>query len=510
MSADRVVVIGAGMGGLAAAIDLARAGRAVTVLERATAPGGKMRQVPVGEARLDAGPTVFTMRWVFDALFEEAGSSFDSAVTVHKAEMLARHAWTSGGMLDLFADIDRSVQAIAAFAGTREADGYRAFCARTQEVYETLRPTFIDAQKPSPLDLVARVGAHRLGALWRTAPQRTMARALGDYFRDPRLRQLFGRYATYCGSSPYAAPATLTLIAHVERDGVFLVEGGMARVAHAMAELAQRLGAQFRYDTHVEEVSVAGGRVVGVRLADGETVAADAVVFNGDVSALGRGLLGTAASRAARSVSARQRSLSAIVWCARARTAGFPLAHHTVFFADAYQREFAAVFGKREVPLTPTVYVCAQDRGEGGGSTAGPERLLILVNAPPDGDRRKFDAAEIDTYRERALATVQACGLTVDGDLSDAVATEPDGFNALFPGSGGALYGRANHGMFASFARPGAASRVPGLYLAGGSVHPGPGVPMATLSGRLAAARLLLDNPAKPSPHPRPARSTDR
>jgi 1-hydroxycarotenoid 3,4-desaturase len=497
MKHDRVVVIGAGVGGLTAAVDLARRGAQVTVLERAASPGGKMRQVSVDGAAIDAGPTVFTMRWIFEQLFADAGDSLDRHLELVPATILARHAWASGGTLDLHADIEQSAAAIERFANAAEAQGYRDFCARSADIYRTLKPTFIAAQRPSPLELVRRVGFGQLDAMWRTAPFSTLWRALGQHFRDPRLRQLFGRYATYCGSSPLTAPATLMLVAHVEQDGVWQVRGGMRAVAVALADLAQRQGALLRCGAEAAAIRMAGGRACGVELAGGELIAADAIVFNGDVSALGQGLLGTDAKRAAPVTPRAARSLSAVTWCLHAPTRGFELEHHNVFFATDYPAEFRAIFGARDIVAAPTVYVCAQDRGAQGHVAAGArERLLMLINAPPDGDLRAWSDREIANLAERSFALLGRCGLEVERRERDAVVTTPAGFGQLFPGSGGALYGRASDGMMATFQRQGARSRVPGLYLAGGSVHPGPGVPMAAMSGRLAAAQLLEDRPS--------------
>jgi 1-hydroxycarotenoid 3,4-desaturase len=291
---DRVLVIGAGMGGLAAAVDLARRGADVTVLERAASPGGKMRQVQAGGAGVDAGPTVFTMRWIFEGLFADAGERLEDALALLPAETLARHAWRQGGRLDLFADVARSAAAIGDFAGAADASGYLEFCRRSADIHRTLVGPFIAAERPSPIALVNRVGWGRLDALWRTRPWQSLWGALGQHFRDPRLRQLFGRYATYCGCSPFLAPATLMLVAHVEQDGVWLVDGGMVRVAEALQALAERQGARFRFGADVAEILVTGGRAAGVRLADGTEIAAEALVFNGDAAALARGMLGGA------------------------------------------------------------------------------------------------------------------------------------------------------------------------------------------------------------------------
>jgi 1-hydroxycarotenoid 3,4-desaturase len=394
-------------------------------------------------------------------------------------------------VLDLHADVDRSEAAIRDFAGPDDAAGFRAFCARAADMHATLAKPFMASQRPSMTELTLRVG--NMAALWRTSPLETLWGSLGRHFKDQRLRQLFARYSTYVGSSPFKAPATLMLIAHVEGQGVWLVEGGMHALARAVAGLAERQGATIRTDAPVARILVEGGRAGGVELATGERLSADAIVFNGDMSALGSGLLGPAARPATKAATVSQRSLSAIVWTATEATAGFALDHHNVFFGEDYADEFTSVFQRRTVCGRPTVYICAQDRGHGTVQPGAPERMLVLVNAPADGDSRAFEDFARSDVAPRVRSLLKDCGLSVALGDDGSVVTGPDGFDRLFPGTGGALYGKSNHGMLGSFARPGARARIPGLYLAGGSAHPGAGVPMATLSGRLAAEALALD-----------------
>ncbi len=495
MDADRVIVIGAGIGGLAAALDLAGRGFDVTVLERAAAPGGKMRRVAPGGRPIDAGPTVFTMRWVFDELFEGLGERLEDHLTLRPAETLARHAWlpeAGGGRLDLFTDIERSADAIGQFAGAEEARGYRRFCSDAREMFETLEPSFIRAAEPSMGALIRRAGPGGLGRLGRTRPFSTLWKTLGRYFKDPRLRQLFGRYTTYVGASPFAAPATLMLVAHVEQAGVWYVEGGMHRLAQVLADRIEARGGTVRYDTPVAEILTTGDRVSGVWTVDGEEVAAEAVIANADCSALGSGLFGRAAAAAAPTVAPAERSLSALTFLTEARTDGFPLIRHNVFFSSDYAREFEEILAARRLPGEPTVYVCAQDRGDPGDAVPeGAERLLVLVNAPPNGDSGGPPQAEIERCEATTMNLLARCGLTLAPEATARAG--PATFEALFPATGGALYGRASHGWQASFQRPGVRTKLPGLYLAGGSVHPGPGVPMAALSGRLAAESLVQD-----------------
>ncbi len=492
MKPPRVAIIGAGIAGLVSAVELARRGLEVHLFERAAAPGGKMRELAVDGSAIDAGPTVFTMRWIFDEIFSAAGSSLERHLRLEPVQTLARHAWETGARLDLFADLDRSADAVGRFAGAADARGFLAFSRDSRAVFEALDRSFMRAERPHVGGLVGALGWRGLKDLGRANPFATMWSSLGGYFRDPRLRQLFGRYATYCGSSPFLAPAVLMLVAHAERAGVWIVSGGMHRLARALADLATAQGAALRYDCPVREIVVAGGRAQGLVLADGEHIPCDAVIANSDVAALGGGLFGDDAAKAVDPVLPRARSLSAVTWAIKGRTRGFPLLRHNVFFSDDYAAEFAAIFAQGRLPSRPTVYVCAQDRGDDAGNAGtDAERLLCLVNAPARGDAIAVD--DLARCEEASFALLARCGLDVERRPEAMRRTTPAQFEQLFPETGGALYGIASHGWRAAFQRPGARTRVAGLYMAGGSVHPGAGIPMAAISGRIAAASLVAD-----------------
>ena len=492
-------MVGAGVGGLVSALELAARGVEVLLLERAAQPGGKLRQVEIGGVAMDAGPTVFTMRWVFEELFEAVGTRLSDHLALEPVSVLARHAWSESERLDLFADAARSADAIGAFAGPCAARGFLEFCERARRIYRTLEGPFLRRSRPNPMSLASRVGVRGLPDLMRISPLTTLWQELGQHFVDPRLRQLFGRYATYCGASPFLAPATLMLVAHVEQSGVWQVPGGMHRVAQVLASLATQRGATLRYGAPVAEILVRAGRACGVRLADGEALHASAVVFNGDAAALASGHLGAAVSRSTARRTPARRSLSALTWNLLVPTHGFPLSHHSVFFSTDYRREFDDIFKQGRLPSEPTVYVCAQDRsaaphGDRAPPQQGaPERLLMIVNAPDTGDARPFTPEELARCEQQTFQRMARCGLQLQRSPGDSVLTTPQGFEHLFPATGGALYGQASHGWMASFSRPGARSRVPDLYLAGGSTHPGPGVPMAALSGRQVAMSVLAD-----------------
>jgi 1-hydroxycarotenoid 3,4-desaturase len=495
----RVAVIGAGIGGLTSAALLAARGCDVTVLEKEAWVGGKARAVEVDGALIDGGPTVFTYRAVFDEVFEACGARLDDHVTVRKAEVLARHWWDdASGHLDLHADHDASVDAVARFAGADAARGYANFAAEAARIFSVLEDPFLHGDKAStPLPMMWRMGFAKLPQMLAMRPFDRMWPALGEHFKEPRLQQLFGRYATYCGSSPFKAPATLMLIAHLEARGVWLIEGGIHALAKALAGLAERQGVRVRTHAPVAEVLTEGGRTSGVRLASGEVIPADIVICNGDPSALATGRFGAAAQRAVPAIPRPKRSLSALVWYAHAETRGADLTHHNVFFSRNYAAEFADIAAGR-TPAEPTVYVCAIDRAADhhapppAHATGARERLQIIVNAPADGDVHTYTPEERARCTTAMMATLTRCGLTLEQPFAHQLMTPAD-WEHLFPATGGALYGRASHGWAASFQRQGPTTRLPGLYCTGGATHPAAGVPMAALSGRLAAKVIGRD-----------------
>jgi len=495
---ETAVVIGAGMGGMAAAARLARAGLAVTLIDRHPWPGGKMRTLPSPAGPVDAGPTVVTMKAVFEALFADCGARLDDHVRLVPEPLIARHYWPDGARLDLFADPEASAAAVRAFAGARAEADFRGFSDIARRLHEAFEAPVMQAARPRHVRLA--LAAALRPRLWPLLlPGRTLAGALARRFADPRLAQLFGRYATYVGGSPFLSPAVLGLIWHSEARGVWRVEGGMHRLAAAMLALAEGLGVETALGTGADKIEVRGGRAIAVHTSDGRRLLADRIVFAGDPRALAEGLLGQGARDAVRRRATEPRSHSAYVWAFAAAPAGRELAHHTVFFGADPRTEFDALAAGRP-PEDPTLYVCAEDRG--AGVVPPPvERFEIIMNGPP----LTHGAAEEETScRSRVFRTLEARGLTFSPEPPAQALTTPAGFAALFPASAGSLYGRSPHGLTAAFARPTARTRVAGLYLAGGGAHPGAGIPMATLSGRHAAEAIMRDH-ASTSPFRRTA-----
>ena len=509
-----IAVIGAGMGGLAAAIRLAASGARVTVFEAAERAGGKASGERLGSSglELDAGPTVLTLPDVFESLFEAAGARLAERVTLRPATVLARHFWRDGVCLDLFSEPARTRQGIVDTFGEGEGRGYDRFVRHAAAILSLVEGPFIRSQRPTVWGTLRSFGLSSLTDVMRIDALRSLWTALGDFFETPHLRQLFARYATYVGSSPLQAPATLAVIAGVELAGVYTVEGGIRQLVAALVTLAGEVGVEIRTSAPVAEIDVAGGRVVGVRLSDGRLHRASAVVANVDPTALTRGLLGAASARAVEVKG--ERSLSAVTFTGLleaepsrgAQREGPELTHHNVFFAADAVAEARSMFEHGVTPAEPTLYLCAQDRPpeERSSPAQRPERVLALVNAAAidarpagrsdpgttSGDNRAWSTKSSATAQLTTLST--RLGLPIRW-LETASVRLPADWEALSPGSGGSLYGRASHGWRQAFLRPGARTKLTGLYLAGGAIHPGAGLPMATLSGARAAEALLED-----------------
>ncbi|MFN4155310.1 MAG: 1-hydroxycarotenoid 3,4-desaturase CrtD [Paracoccaceae bacterium] len=483
---ETAVVIGAGIGGLAAAIRLAAMGLAVTVVESADSPGGKARAIASPAGPVDTGPTVLTMRSEFDALFDLAGQSLDDHIRLIPQPILARHWWQGSPTLDLHPEREANIEAIHAFAGPREAAAFARFDHLAQSLLTAFDGPVMRAARPN-LAQIARTAAVQ-PRLWPALlPGMSLERLLKLHFRDPRLIQLFGRYATYVGGRPRHAPGVLALIWRAEVQGVWAVEGGMHSLAAALARLATGMGVRFCYATSARRILTNNGRVSAVETEGGHRLPCHTCVFNGDPAALTEGLLGPEARNAVPKAKTTPRSLSAHVWAFAATPQGADLAHHNVFFTDDPNAEFGPI-GRGLPPDKPTLYLCAQDRTP--SAPQGPERFEIILNAPPFAEPTQDEEPRC---RHRTFPRLKDFGLTFAPDPAPSALTTPAHLARLYPASQGAIYGRSPEGMLAAFQRPTAQTRLPGLVLAGGGAHPGAGVPMAALSARHAEGAIRQD-----------------
>jgi phytoene desaturase len=483
-----VVIIGGGIGGLSAAIRLAADGERVLLFEQNAQVGGKMGELRADGFRWDTGPSVITMRHVFDDLFAAAGKRTADYLTLMPAEPLTRYFYRDGTVLDATSDLPRMIAQIEQI-DPRDAEGYLAYLAYAARLHRITGKVFIYNTPPTPASLfkVPLRDALRVDAM------RSMDAAIRSFVRSPHLRQLLGRFATYVGASPYRAPATLNVIAHVELNGgVYYPRGGIYAIARGMARLAAELGVEVQTGCTVERILVEHKRVCGVQV-QGERIAAKAVIANVDVATVYEKLLPAEAVSAAyvQRLLRAEPSCSGYVLLLGVAGKHERLAHHNIFFTQDYRAEFTDIFARGVPPNDPTVYVAITAKSDPDDAPEGMENWFVLINAPALSDHYDW-TANAPRYRDQVLATLAKFGVTPQIRAEHQLT--PADIARLTGARRGALYGTSSNTPLAAFLRPHNRGRgIRGLYFAGGTAHPGGGVPMVTLSGGVAARLLLAD-----------------
>lgn len=487
----RAVVIGGGIGGLSAAIRLAVRGWQVTVVEQNAALGGKMGEISADGFRWDTGPSVITMRHVFEELFAEAGANLSDYLTLLPIDPLTRYFWSDGALLDARASLSEMAAQIAQF-DPRDVEGYLRYLAYAAQIHRVTGPVFIYDRPPRPKSFLSVPLLD-----WPKAdPFRTMDAAIRAHVRSPHMRQFLGRFATYVGGSPYEAPATLNVIAHVELvGGVWYPQGGIYAIARAFERLAREVGVEVITRQGVSAVRVEEGRAVGVTLADGTALDADAVVCNVDVATAYRHLLPQtdAIQKRLAGLVKQEPSCSGFVLLLGVKGQHERLAHHNILFSRDYPLEFQQIFKDRVPPDDPTVYISITSKTDPSHAPDGHENWFVLVNAPALTDG--FDwAAQAPRYRDLVLARMAEAGFDVRGNIVSERVLTPVDLQTMTGAFRGALYGASANSKWTAFKRPhNRCPDVAGLYFAGGTTHPGGGVPMVTLSGKVAAELAVED-----------------
>lgn len=481
------IVVGAGLGGLSAAIELAARGWRVRVLEAADQLGGKAGVAVVDGVEFDTGPSVLTMPDVLDAVLRAGGSSLKAEIELVHARPAFRYIWPRGDTFDVYQSPEETLASVATTFGADAERDLARFLAYARRIWDAAAPNFVLGPAPSVASLL-KLGVRGIGLVGDIDGLRSMDGAIRAYVKHPGLRDVLARYATYNGSDLRSAPATLNCIAWVELGlGGFGVRGGMHAVVRALVRVAEAKGVIFETRRPVIQVRVSGGCITGVSTATGD-LDASVVVVNADVGAIVDGLV---PGRTGLTVE-EPRSTSGCTGVVRAwrRTGVNARVAHTVLFpARAYVQEFADLFDHRRPPVDPTVYVCAQEACHGRPGWADEEPLFFMVNAPaePSGGS---DASAWPVVESTALGRLRESNL-ISGTDTVVWRRTPTELAARFPGSRGALYGAASNSAFSAFRRPAnTVSRVRGLYLASGSAHPGGGMPLCLQSGRQAAAEI--------------------
>ncbi|MGI8595849.1 MAG: phytoene desaturase family protein [Thermoleophilaceae bacterium] len=484
----RIAVLGAGVGGLAAGARLAALGHRVTVLEQAAAPGGKCGRVEVGGYAFDSGPSLLTMPWVLADLFADTGAVLEDELELLRVEPGTEYRFADGSSVALGADLPPTVAALERFSPGAGEDWARHLgaCAGMWRAsapvlsgpapWPPRRPRRGD-RRPSPADLL------------RIRPWRPLRGPAQSTVRDRRLRLVIERAATYAGADPRRAPAALAVAGYVEHAfGAWHVRGGLYAIVEALARRLETAGGELRLGTAAREIAVAGDRVSAVVTAEAEAVPCDAVVST--VDALLEDRLLPRGPGELRVGIEPERSLSgfALMLGLRGRTPG--LGHHTILFPPDYDAEFDDVFVHRRPVRDPTLYVAAASVTDPDLAPPGDEGWFVLANAPVHGERLDWDA-HADAYEEHLLDRLARRGLDVRERIAVRARRTPADLERETGAPGGAIYGAAPHGRLGTVGRPANAARRPrGLYRAGGTVHPGGGLPLVMLGAKVVAEEI--------------------
>ncbi len=506
-AAPSVIVVGAGLGGLSAAIRLASLGVKVTVYEQQSLPGGKAGSEIRGAYRFDTGPSLLTMPYVIEGIFSDAGADWTDYLRVEKLEIICNYFWQDGTRLHAYGDPERFAAEVEARLG-EPAEHVLRYLEYARRIHDAASELFLWNSLHDHRTVLSRLFWRQVWRLGRIDAMRTMHQANASFFRDPRLVQLFDRYATYNGSSPYRTPATLNIIPYVEYiQGGYAVIGGIHALPRALEKLAGELGVEIRYEERVDRIVTGAqhesrrrSRVRGVEVGS-RFIQADAVVSNVDVSVTYPQLLGDESSKQLRRYRSFEPSSSGLVfyWGMRGR---FPeLTVNNIFFGSDYEAEFRSIFNERRLPADPTIYVNITSKMTATDAPDDGENWFILINAPyADGQQWAEETARV---REVVLCRLSAaldrggagCGTVRMADMieEEGVMT-PEDIQRRTMSYRGALYGISSNSRPAAFARhPNRSPEYAGLYFCGGSTHPGGGMPLAMLSGRIAADLIRFD-----------------
>jgi phytoene desaturase len=483
----KVIVIGAGLGGLSAAIRLAAQGFSVTVLEKNQNVGGKVNLVETNGYSFDTGASLLTMPHVLRELFDAANRRLEDYLELVQLDPICRYFWTDGTIFDASQNIEQTEAQIAALE-PNDVTGFRRFITDSQRKYEVAEKTFLAHSLNDLPKLLRPKYARDLAAIssWRTLDSHVK-----KYFRSPKLQQLFNRFATYNGSSPYQTPATFALIPFVEFGlGAWYTRGGIYQIPQALERLARELGVEIRTDCAVEEIVVANRKAVGVKIKNGETLSADFIVSNADAVETYRSLINQK-SRPSFSDAKLEKiepSCSGFVLLLGTKKKCEQLAHHNIFFSDDYKAEFDALFKEKRPAENPTIYICATSRTDATQAPVGHENLFVLINAPYTSEQTDWKR-EANPYRDLIVKKLESFGLDgLENEIDFEQILTPEDFETKYRANHGSIYGVSSNGTFSAFLRPPNQARdIKNLFFSGGATHPGGGMPLVMLSGKMAA-----------------------
>lgn len=480
----KAIVIGSGIAGLAAALRINKLGYTVEVFEKNAYAGGKLHAIVQDEFRFDLGPSLFTMPQFVEELFELYGLNPDSYFRYSKKDTVCNYFWEDGDRFTVRADKDDFIREAAQFFGENPTV-IRNYLDRNRRKYELTERIFLRSSLHKASTYLSRETLKAILELGKLDLSRSLNDVNSRTFSNLKLVQLFNRYATYNGSSPFQTPGIMSLIPHLEMHfGTFIPEGGMHRISQSLYELAKREGIHFHFGKEVKKILLDAHRAKGVVTEDGNHMA-DILVSNMDIYPTYKKLLPEIPYP--KRTLEQERSSSALIFYWGIRETFEELDLHNIFFSGDYEGEFRAIFEEKTLGDDLTVYVNITSKDVPGDAPEGCENWFVMINAPGNYGQ-DWDSLKVRA-RQLILKKLSQC---LGRDIASLIVTEhildPVGIENNTSSYRGALYGAASNSQFAAFLRhPNFSRKIENLYFCGGSVHPGGGIPLCLLSARILA-----------------------
>lgn len=493
MTKKKIAVIGAGIGGLAAAIRLANTGLQVDVFEQSSTSGGKAGELKKNGYRFDTGPSLLTMPFILKDLFDACGENISDYLTIKPLNILCKYFFENGNIINAFADIDLFAKEIDEKTSDSSASFYN-YLKYCNTIYDLTANLFLYSDIWSLKTLFNREALKTLLNITKIDSFRTMHEANKSFFSDTQLIQIFDRYATYNGSNPYKAPATLNIIQHVEYNlGGYMIEEGIHSIPDALQKLAELKGVNFYFNSPVEKILIDKKVVTGIKTGTGEKYY-DAVISNVDANITYNTLLADSTSHYAKRYQKLEPSSSAIVFYWGIEGTYENLEIHNILFSTDYKKEFEQIFEEKICPDNPTVYIYISSKKNSNDAPANCENWFVMINSPYDNKQDWFN--EVDRSRKNIIKIINRFLKT---DIEKRIKFEeiltPTEIEKTTGSYKGSLYGISSNSKKSAFMRqPNRSRSYKNLYFCGGSVHPGGGIPLVLLSGKIAADSFAKDH----------------
>lgn len=488
----KIGIIGSGLGGLSAAIYLAAEGFDVEVFESNDYPGGKASSVSFDGFRFDAGPSLLTMPFVLEDLFNAAGKRINDYIQLKKPELICKYFYPDSTIINAYSDVIKLADEIAVKTSDSKVSvsNYFRYC---KTIYDLTAELFL-FNSPSQLKTYFSTNAVKtLLRIHRIDPFRTMDKSNRRFFKDERTIQLFNRYATYNGSDPYQAPATLNIIQHVEYNmGVYLPEKGIHSITKVLYELASGLNVKFHFNTKVQSIEKEKNSVKSIVTSEGNHFF-NAIVSNVDVNTTYQNLLNDNFSKASARYKKLEPSLSGLVFYWAVNSTHPDLEVHNILFSQDYKSEFDSIFKSKTIHYDPTIYIYISAKYNKSDAPAGKENWFVMVNAPYISNQSW--EVEINSAREQILKKINSTlGIKIDEKIIGEKILSPLDIQNKTGSYRGSIYGISSNKRTAAFLRQSNKSKTyKNLYFCGGSAHPGGGIPLVILSGKIVSDLIKKD-----------------